>query len=204
MGYYVDLSDANWEIKETPEALATIREMPVKYHAIKRGGSSNGEKWFSWMNDAEIENAESVEIVFNRLGFDTEKVDGGFKLAAYNSKTGQEDLFLAVMAPFTAEGSWIEWRGEDGALWKNEIINGHMYRLDSEIAWTNAAKYKYDHFTFDPKTSKSGYVAVDIYAPATELAEQLSTIQASEDEKQAYYDKIRAGVAEANAEALKA
>ena len=62
MGYYVRIDECSWEIKETPEALATIREMPIKYHALKRGGSyPDGERWFSWMNDTEIKEAPRFE-----------------------------------------------------------------------------------------------------------------------------------------------
>jgi hypothetical protein len=192
MGYYIDLTDAEWEISESPEALATIREMPVKYHAIKRGGSSNGEKWFSWMNDTEIETTDTVENVFNQLGFETDKVDGGFKLTAYNSKTGQEDLFLAVMAPFTKDGSYIEWRGEDGALWKFEIRNGRMFRTESEIVWTNSQPYTYWHYDLEPATMKGRNLEIDPLAPADILAEQLKTAKEWDDADRAYYEKLRA------------
>jgi hypothetical protein len=192
MGYYIDLVDAEWEITESPESLATIREMPTKYHAIKRGGSSNGEKWFSWMNDTDIETAETVESVFNQLGFETEKVDGGFKLAYYNSKTGQEDLFLAVMAPFTKDGSYIEWRGEDGELWKFEIHNGRMFRSESEIIWTNSQPYTYWHYDLEPATMQGRQINIDPLAPADELAQALKTAKEWDDADQAYYAKLRA------------
>jgi hypothetical protein len=192
MGYYIDLTDAEWEISESPEALATIREMPVKYHAIKRGGSSNGEKWFSWMNDTEIETTDTVENVFNQLGFETDKVDGGFQLTAYNSKTGQEDLFLAVMAPFTKDGSYIEWRGEDGALWKFEIRGGRMFRTESEIVWTNSQPYAYWHYDLEPATMKGRNLEIDPLAPADILAEQLKTAKEWDDADRAYYEKLRA------------
>lgn len=201
MGYYIDLVDAEWEITESPESLATIREMPVKYHAIKRGGSSNGEKWFSWMNDTEIETAETVESVFKHLGFETETVDGGFRLTGYSSKTGQEDLFLAVMAPFTKDGSYIDWRGEDGELWHFEIHSGRMFRSEAEIVWTNSQPYTYWHYDLEPETMTGRSIDIDPLAPANELAEKLALAKAWDDADQAYYAKRRAEVAEANAEA---
>jgi hypothetical protein len=169
MGYYIDLVDAEWEITESPESLATIREMPTKYHAIKRGGSSNGEKWFSWMNDTDIETAETVESVFNQLGFETETVDGGFKLVAY-----------------------IEWRGEDGALWKFEIHNGRMFRSESEIIWTNSQPYTYWHYDLEPATMQGRQINIDPLAPADELAQALKTAKEWDDADQAYYAKLRA------------
>ena len=192
MGYYIDLTEADWEIAESAESLATVREMPKKYHAIKRGGSSSGEKWFSWMNDSDIENAESVESVFNQLGFETTKTEGGFTLDSYNSKTGQEDLFLGVMAPFTKDDSSMEWRGEDGALWKFTVSGGRMFRSDSEIIWTNSQPYTYWHYDLDPETMQGRNIDIDPLAPEAELQAQLKTAQEAQDKKQAYYASIRA------------
>lgn len=193
MGYYIRLDDADWEIKETPEALATIREMPVKYHAIKRGGSSNGEKWFSWMNDTEIENAESVEIVFNHLGFETEKTDGGFKLVGYDSKTGQEDLFLGVIAPYSVEGSYVEFIGEDDAHYRYEVNDGKMYTLSAEIKWGDRAQYKYYHIQIiagDGAGTDWNNCEVDIYDPA-DVAEKCAKAEEIDKQNQAYYQSKR-------------
>jgi hypothetical protein len=194
MGYYIDLTDADWEIAESAESLATVREMPKKYHAIKRGGSSSGEKWFSWMNDTEIENAESVEAVFNALGFETTKTEGGFTLDSYNSKTGQEDLFLGVMAPFTKDGSYIEWRGEDGAQWRHSVMDGRMYREEGEIEYSSATPYVYWHLDFDPETMRSQGLEIDPLAPEDRLQAQLKIAQDANDKKEAYYASRRAEV----------
>ena len=204
MGYYIDLVDAEWEITESPESLATIREMPTKYHAIKRGGSSNGEKWFSWMNDTDIETAETVESVFQQLGFDTTTVEGGFTLDSYSSKTGQEDLFLGVMAPFTKDGSYIEWRGEDGEQWRFSIREGRMYREESEIVWSNAQPYAYWHFDIEPETMKGRQMEIDVLAPESVLNEQLAIAKEWDEADRAYYAKLRKEreEAEANAKAL--
>ena len=199
MGYYIDLVDAEWEITESPQSLATIREMPTKYHHIKRGGSSNGEKWFSWMNDTEIETTETVRNVFGQLGFDTEETEGGFKLTGYSSKTGQEDLFLAVMAPFTKEGSYIAWRGEDGELWQFEIRNGRMFRSESEITWTNSQPYTYWHYDLEPETMKGRSIDIDPLAPVEELTKALETAKEWDDAKQAHYDDLRKKREEADA-----
>lgn len=190
MGYYVELTESNWEITESPEALATIQEMPKKFHDLKRGGSSNGEKWFSWMNDASIENTETVENVFNELGFTTEKVDGGFRLTEYNSKTGQEDLFLAVMAPFTKNGSYLEWRGEDGESWKQEIIDGQMFQSEAKTTWTRSKPFAYYHIDFAPGTTTSRTLEIDLSAPADEISNKLDTAKMWNDEREEYYAKM--------------
>lgn len=190
MGYYVDLSSSDWEIRETPEALQAVREMPTKFHALKRGGGSNGERWFSWMNDTDIENTPTVEAVFQQLGFDTTTTNGGFTLDSYNSKTGQEDLFLAVLAPWTKEGSYIEWRGEDGAQWRFVIVNGKMYVEQAEVVYGNAERFKESVYLFEAGTMKGQHLEVDI-EDAEALAEAIKVIEEHNAKNEAYYAQIR-------------
>lgn len=199
MGYYVELHSSDWEIEDNPRSLQAIRSMPKKYHAIKRGGSSNGDKWFSWMNDSDIENAKSVESVFNKLGFETEPgtKPNTFRLIGYNSKTGQEDLFIGVMAPWTAEGSSMEWTGEDGERWRYYIENSRMYTQAATITWSDAEKYTYRHIFIDPSESltrvPSRFMELQI-DPANheETEKNLAVAQQWLDKAQAYYEDLRA------------
>lgn len=189
MGYYVKIDGVEWTINETPKALETIREMPTKYHSIKRGGSSNGEKWFSWIGNEDIENAESVEAVFKRLGFETQSEDDGFQIIGYDSKTGQEDLFLGVMAPFTAAGSYMNWIGEDGAQFRFEIRDGVMWKAEAQIKWSDWERYSYHHISLDPRTNKFRYLDVDPYSPFEEPT--LEAAQKWQDDEQAYWEELR-------------
>lgn len=198
MGYYIRIDDVDWVVTESPEALATVREMPKKYHAIKRGGSSSGERWFSWMNDTDIENAESVESVFNQLGFETESTDGGFSIRGYDSKTGQEDLFLAVIAPFTKNGSYIEWIGEDDAHYRYEVREGRMFTMEAEIVWTHASPYAYVHYDWGIGMNESLHESFD---PLADNSELLAVIENRNEVKQAHYEKLREERAKENAEA---
>jgi hypothetical protein len=163
MGYYIDLTDADWWIPETTDVLQALKEMPTKYHAIKRGGSSNGEAWFSWMSDESILNANTAESIFNDLGFETTSTDGGFKLEGYNSKTGQEDLFLAVVAPFCPEGAYVEFRGEDGAEWQYSVRGGVMHYAEVTKKFDDPHPWRYTHFQFDDNKTQS--FAIDITQP---------------------------------------
>ena len=146
MGYYIDLTGAEWEIPETAEVLSALKEMVTKYHAIKRGGSSSGESWFSWMEDSEILGAETAQTVFIRLGFDTLTTDTGFTLEGYSNKTGQEDVFLAVVAPFCKEGSYVEIRGEDGSEWQYSVRDKKLYYAEVIRSWDEPVPYRYAHY----------------------------------------------------------
>jgi hypothetical protein len=171
MGYYVDLVEADFIIPETEEVLEALRAMPKKYKAVQRGGSSNGEKWFSWMNDTEIESAESVQSVFEMLGFECEKdkygVPNTFSLESYNSKTGQEDLFLAVVAQFMPEDSYTEWRGEDGEIWRYTVRSKKLMVQSSRVEWNYPETFRVAVFhstgSFGDKTYRTQTIYVDPY-----------------------------------------
>ena len=146
MGYYVYLTGAYLAIPDTPEVLNALRELD-KRDDLKRGGMSGAdgteEKWFSWMNEPWAHH-ESIEPIFQQLGFDTYRCAIGsdeyksVQLLSYDSKIGQEALFLAAVAPFVKAGSYLEWRGEDGEAWRHYVgDDGKLYVQESEIMWTN-------------------------------------------------------------------
>jgi hypothetical protein len=198
MGYFVRIEAGEWAIKETPEALAAVRDMPRKYKAIQRGGSSSGEKWFSWVNDSEIESAESVQDVFILLGFETRKKDGSdvFELIGYDNKNGQEDLFLAVMAPWTVDGSWLHWVGEDRAHWKHAISNGRMYtsRGEEQVIFDHATPYTYYHGTFVPVDGQDKWSILEVDPASSDLDQTLRTAAEWDAKRQAKFNKKQVSV----------
>jgi hypothetical protein len=168
MGYYVDLVDADFTIPEREDVLEALREMPIKYRSLMRGGSST-EKWFSWMNNEEIEKAESARSIFDALGFDcVDYGNGTFGLTGYNNKTGQEDLFLAVVAPFVKDESYTQWRGEDGELWRYTVSRGKlMVQTPLDIQWGYPENFRATAYrssgSFEDKTFKTQTIYVDPY-----------------------------------------
>lgn len=160
MGYYISITEAGFEIPETEEVLTVLKEANTKFHDWKRGGSWSGgeekDKWFSWMPSKYDEMVTSVAEVFQMLGFTTENKDGKVLLTDYDSKVGQEELFLALVAPFVEEGSFINWMGEDGNKWRNEVIDG---RLHSAEAHTSYGKFhQYELAEVDMKKVNDEYV----------------------------------------------
>ena len=140
MGYYVLVDDARLVIrsKQVPSALEALKELDT-HDELKRGGSSNGAKWFSWMNNINIQEQEDLSPIFRNLGFDEAYTDlstGDFHLGSfYDSKTGQEDLFLETVAPFVESGSFIIWRGEGGETWRNLFVDGEMYTQEGRVVF---------------------------------------------------------------------
>lgn len=125
MGYYVTLENSTFNIPadKLDEALARLKALNHKPGVEKRGGSwgpgGQTAKWFSWMSEKYDEEVNSAEEVFEALGFEVEcNPDDGLTLVGYDSKTGQEDLFIDEVADLAAPGWFMEWRGEDGEKWR--------------------------------------------------------------------------------------
>ena len=137
MGYYVQMVGADFTIPETEEVLEALRAMPKKYKEYQRGGDGTN-RWFSWMPDEELENAVSVKAVFESVGFDVfDYGNGTFSLSGFDNKTCQEEMYLAVVAPFVEKGSYTEWRGEDGEMYRFTVdYKGQLtVQTPREIQW---------------------------------------------------------------------
>ena len=178
MGYYVTLIDSDWRIPETQEVLDAVRRIDTDWHELKRGGSygANGveESWFSWMNGDWTE-VETVAEIFQMLGFETHTQDGAVNVYGYDNKTGQEDLFLAAVAPFMPDGSYTEWRGEDGGVWRYVVRDGKLMYQEPTIVWPEAKPYRYVHYPVRSISEPLVPVSVDVYSD-TPVALQIAAV----------------------------
>lgn len=127
MGYFVEIVECNFVIPEREDVLQVLRDLN-KRDDLKRGfeyiGGKVTDRYFSWMPSDYDETVSTVRGIFELLGFQTEQFDNDIHLLGYDDKTGQEALFLSAVAPFVSEGSFIVWRGEDNAMWIDEVSNG--------------------------------------------------------------------------------
>lgn len=149
MGYYVHITDSNAVIRldEMPAALDALRALDAR-DDLKSGGSSAGDKWFSWMNDFDLANAPSVASVLEKLGFDVDHGSyGGLSIIGYDNKTGDEGIFIQTLAPFIESGSYIEWQGEDNGAYRWGFHDGEMQtQYDVRIpSWEVTANPIEDH-----------------------------------------------------------
>lgn len=142
MGYYVVLTDADFLIPKANEAaaLAALKALnDPKNDAKKQGGSYSGggktESWYSWMDADYDKKVKSCAEVFELLGFEVEESAEGLRLTGYDNKTGQEDLFLAAVAPYVRAGSFLDWRGEDGMLYRFTFDGKRMQELSAKISY---------------------------------------------------------------------
>lgn len=127
MGYNVRIIRSTARIpaanlQQVYEKMCALNET---HHDQKRGGSwSDGRetaKWFSWMDENYPETCANAQEILEMLGFEVEEADNGdLLITGYDSKTGQEDLFLEAIT-FDAVGI-INWVGEDGDCWSTEFL----------------------------------------------------------------------------------
>jgi hypothetical protein len=150
MGYYVRGDSYKFMLKAGQEDAirAAIRELNT-HDELKNGGQSKGgvtvQKWFSWMNDFDYDSDFTTVELLERLGFDvTVNEDGDITNLFYDGKTGQEDLFLATLAPFIEDGSSIDWQGEEDERWRWVFEGGEMFHEveDSEPHYTRTGAVK--------------------------------------------------------------
>ena len=148
MGYYVTTESIDITIpKEWLESAYKAVLAMNESDELKRGGSHgpNSERkfWFSWMPE-DLSTLADLQAVMENLGFDTHYDEAGeLVLGHYDSKTGQEDLFLDAIAPFVQEGSYAIWKGEDNHFYKWEFNDGKMLVIpgEMEITWMTEKAY---------------------------------------------------------------
>lgn len=147
MGYYVETMDVDFTIPHEylDDAFKAMCDLNWR-NDLKSGGrwpavenaddsAPREDKWFSWMAWDYHVTCKSAEDIFRDLGFETHMDDGDFHLSFYNSKIGDEEHFLRAVAPFVRHGSFIEWRGEDGSMWRYAFAFGKMLVQNATIVW---------------------------------------------------------------------
>jgi hypothetical protein len=122
MGYYVEIVKSTAYIPKAhlQTAYEKMCALNVTHDDQKNGGSYSGgkqvEKWFSWMDANYPETCKDAKEVLEQLGFECEyNANGDLLIQHYDSKTGQEDLFMdAIENEVVGE---ILWQGEENERW---------------------------------------------------------------------------------------
>lgn len=138
MGYEVRIvrSDAVIPRANLNRAYEKMCALNVTHHNQKRGGSFSGggkvASWFSWMDPNYPDTCKDAQAVLEQLGFYTQYNGAGDLLIdGYDSKTGQEDLFLKAIEN-EASGT-IEWVGEDGATWTTDLKGDIVFDAEAPV-----------------------------------------------------------------------
>jgi len=144
MGYWINLEESTFvlrdEHKEAALEIVKALNAPSNNH-LKRGGSwgpgtGKTQHWFSWMPADYDKTVGSIEEVFELLGFIlAEEPDGAMLLDDYDSKTGQEDLFLGAIAHLVEDDTYVQFVGEDGDRYRYVFKDGKMTTKHATLVW---------------------------------------------------------------------
>ena len=100
-------------------ALAAIKAMANTPERMG-GGSSKGEKWYSWVDMKELADAKTLPEALMAWRWDCSINDAGdlVEINFDGEKLGDDPILLEAIAPFVEAGSYIEMEGEEGCHWK--------------------------------------------------------------------------------------
>lgn len=121
MGYYMNQKSAKFTIKKEnlAGALGAIKALATTPERMG-GGSSTGERWYSWVTTEKFLKAETFAEALGEWRWDC-FIDESGDLVEINfngEKLGDDAILLKAIAPFVEAGSYIEMEGEDGCYWK--------------------------------------------------------------------------------------
>ena len=123
MGYYVRLEDSTAVLPKKHQAEAYRRMCALNDRdEYKRGGSvgpDGEEKWFAWMDPNYPDTCADAKAILTELGFWFSDKSEDLVFEEYDSKSGQENLFIFRIADLMT--GYMEWSGEDGARWRWEF-----------------------------------------------------------------------------------
>ena len=146
MGYNVSIEESTFQIPVENLDAAYKAMCELNYtvpNSQKRGGSHPGKDkapeygphkccWFSWMDWNYDEKCKNAEEVLHEVGFYSYiSENGNLHIDGYDSKTGQEDLFLKAIS--TLSKGYIIWKGEDDEVW-GETYGGEKVIVKSQGA----------------------------------------------------------------------
>jgi hypothetical protein len=153
MGYYVSISGCEITIPKRRHCAAHAALCDLnKRDELKQGGSWGGSddatkprppgleyhpsRWFSWMDANYPDKCHTLEAVLQEVGFEVVLNEAGDIIdLRYDSKTGQEELFLEALAPFVKAGSYIEWQGEEqDTRWRHEFDGSRMLTKNAVVS----------------------------------------------------------------------
>lgn len=141
MGYNVNMRGANFTIPadKLDDACQALKELN-KHDELKTGGSfgpgNQREYWFAWMPANYDETMHTAAEILIELGFEIMGEDGeDLTLVGYDSKMGNERVFLAALAPFVPAGSYVNWEGEDGEYWQDYFDGTTMTTKQGSVVY---------------------------------------------------------------------
>lgn len=145
MGYFVDCFDWELSIKSKQAAIDCARKMMDQVDAngggaVYQGGKlvSRSYSWVSTENTNRLLDAGNIEGVFREFGYAmTVDRETGIMSLDYKEreKWGDDETFWNALAGAIDDGSYLNFRGEEGELWQYSFKDGVLYEKRGVVTW---------------------------------------------------------------------
>lgn len=153
MGYYVHITDCKVTIRRSNFQDACNHLLNIgflndndKMKGCKYDGEKVVERYYAWVNMKNLRDClvrGSLPEVFAEFGFGYFLDNSGNIVElSYDAKSGDEQHLLHCLREFFDEGDFIEWTGEENALWRNSFQNTYMYVQNPITVWSNVEVFK--------------------------------------------------------------
>jgi hypothetical protein len=160
LGYYVSVIDARWHIPaENVEAAYRAACALNDRDDLKSGGryvkgypdgrpprpeglNYHPGAWFGNADSNYPDKCADLVEVLTHWGFNAYMSEPGYYVGSvwiegYDGKSTDEEYLLAALAPFTEEGAYLDWHGDDGEMWRYEVRAGLLHYLTGSVKWTD-------------------------------------------------------------------
>lgn len=120
MGYYVNQIDSKFHIKKEnyDNVLNAIKNTSLEINKMS-GGSSSGQKWFSWVDMKELSESKTIFEAFDCWRWEVDEDEFGINNIQFNGeKLGDEQVLFEAIASYVEKDSYIAMVGEDGDNWR--------------------------------------------------------------------------------------
>jgi hypothetical protein len=141
MGYCIDQIDSKFTIlsENFDRALSAIKALMKNENEMSGGSWSGGkqtERWFAWVNTSTVLEATTLADALSEWRWEPEQnEDGIYDIIFRGEKLGDDDKLFRALAPFVKCGSYISFRGEDGALWQYYFEGGKMKEKEGRVVF---------------------------------------------------------------------
>lgn len=152
MGYYQEMmvSDVTFDVSDKDKVREALRKVLTDVHpGGMRSGPDGREYYLSWgpsikeiaarVADLDENPISTLVWVLEGVGFtvsDDRDEDGTVSLEYWEySKAGNELDVLYVLCDIVKDGSEVQCRGEDGALYGLRFTDGTVFNIHGEVTW---------------------------------------------------------------------
>lgn len=126
MGYCIEQMESEFAIpsENFDQALSAVKGMMDGYPT----------PYYSWVVNEEVTHAKSLVEALWAWRWEAVVKEGDIHFIVFcGEKLGADDHLFRVLAPFVRSGSYISFRGEDGALWQFYFENGTMRERQGRV-----------------------------------------------------------------------